>query len=125
MTEQLDLFTAPVTRGASRRNDPWTSKAAARSMSGAALSSQQQLVLSAVTDAAKRLDLNCASAYEVTRWLGVRSPQQSVVARRLTELLDRGFVEDTGVARPGSSGRLCRCYRVTPAGNRWLVGEVA
>lgn len=122
---QGSLFDAPVERGASRQADPWTSREAGRSMSGAVLRAQQALVLEAVAQAAPRLDLNCVNAYEVVRHLGERAPQQSVVSKRIGELVDLGLLAETGIARPGGSNRLCLCYRVTPLGNRWLVGAVA
>lgn len=45
-------------------------------------------------------------------------PQQSVVARRLTDLARAGLVEDTLTSRPGTSGRLLTVWTITDEGRR-------
>lgn len=114
---QPALFAYPPTRGTSRRNDPRTSKDAAKSMSADVLNQQQRVVLAAVGDD--------ATAYEIVVALAARGRmiQQNVVARRLTDLRKRGFVVATGGTRPGSSARELTVYEVTPSGRSWLEGE--
>lgn len=115
MTPQPTLFDAPATRGASRTRDPQTSRAAGRSMEGQPLRSQQALVLGALP--------GDFTAYEVAEvlWSRGRRIQQGVVAKRLGELRDLGFVRLTGATRPGASARQCQVYRRTEAGQAVLA----
>lgn len=118
--DQLDLFAAPATRGASRSTDPQTSRDAGRSMSGAVLGDQQMQVLGAIG-----VD---ATAYEIAECLWARGSriQQNVVARRLTDLRENGWVRLTGETRPGSSARQQLVFAVTAAGRDVLAArEVA
>lgn len=102
--ERLD-FDAPATRGASRQSDPWTARAAGRSMQGQVLRDQQQLVLDAVRY------LGTATAWEVHRDVCTLI-QQNVIAKRLSELRDLGLVRVAGPPRPGSSHRLLQVWEV-------------
>lgn len=100
MTGQLALdFTGPRVRD----TDPDTSQAAADSMTGAALTAQASTVLATLADLDRRRGVG-ATAYELHVELDGRY-QQSVIARRLTDLRDAGLVVDTGRRRPGSSNR--------------------
>lgn len=121
-TDQLDLFAAPATRGASRRSDPQTSRDAGRSMEGQTLRDQQALVLSAVAAIAKPYNGSRASAFDVSGWVRVTGGeiQQNVAAKRIGELVSLGMLRETGATRPGSSGRPCRCFALTPEGRHYL-----
>ena len=113
---QVSLLDASATRGSSRRSDPQTSRDAGRSVADDVLRDQQALVLAAVGT------LTDATAWEVTGWINcgaVKPIQQNVVAKRLGELRERGFVWWTGGTRPGSSHREQRVYALTAKGERW------
>lgn len=125
MTSQLGLFDPPV-RGTARRRDPKTSKDAARSMSGEVLTAQQRQVLEVIA----ANPCHGATAYELATQLGF---QQNVMARRCTDLGERGFAyrksgwigdEEVFVSRPGSSGRQCDAWFATDKGLSWLRGEI-
>lgn len=112
--DQLSLGYDAPTSGAHRKRDRQSAVDAARSM-GDYLTGQQTLVL-------RRLSWqHDANAYELAGALGL---QQSVVARRLTDLHKMGLAERNGVKRPGSSGRLGDCWRCTRRGLDWLAGVV-
>lgn len=100
MTAQLALdFTAPRARTV----DPDTSRAAAASMTGEALTRQATTVLDALTRIHDRTGRG-ATAWEITAALE-HTVQQNVVARRLTDIRSAGLAVDTGERRPGRSGR--------------------
>lgn len=84
-------------------------------MSGDTLTGQQTLVLTRLSWQ------HDANAYELAAALGL---QQSVVARRLTDLHSMGLAERNGIKRQGSSGRLGDCWFVTRRGLEWLSGVV-
>lgn len=92
--------------GAARRSDPQTSRDAAASMTGAHLSRQQGQILELVRE------WGDITAAEIARATG-HTIQQSVAARRLTDLRDLGLIEDTGVTRPGNTGRMCTVWAPT------------
>ena len=115
---QASLFDAPATRGASRASDPATSREAGRSMSGQVLRDQQALVLSALCALHRRL-CRGGNAFEVQCHLGPRAPQQSVISKRLGELVERGMVEPFD-HRPGPSSRQQIVYRPTREGSAWI-----
>lgn len=117
---QLSLMDYAATRGSSRRSDPDTSRAAARSMDGQTLRDQQALVLETVARIAGPFNHYCASAFDVVERLGSDAPQQSVVAKRIGELVDLGMVEDAQRTRPGRSSRACRCFSLTERGWAWV-----
>lgn len=54
-----------------------------------------------------------ATAWNVVRALAGVGIQQSVAARRCTDLRRRGLIADTGVTRPGVSGRMLTVWRAT------------
>jgi hypothetical protein len=97
-----------------RSTDPGTSHAAARSMRDA-VTGQRRLVLRAVAWAGA----DGATAWDIVTDLmrrGLPMIQQSVVARRLTDLHAAGLIEDSGDTRKGSSSRQLIVWRVTHAG---------
>ncbi len=107
MTTQLSLLDTGVSARAgstplparARRTDPRTSKAAAASMSEHVLGKQRSEVLAVVNAYPKS---HGATAFEVASCTGY---QQSVCARRLTDLCELGLVLDSGKTRAGSSNR--------------------
>lgn len=106
------LFDAPLPDPV-RPGDPDTSHAAAASIADG-LSAQRRSVFDAVA-AVERTNPHRvgATAYEVQALLAYsgHAPQQSVIARRLSDLRDLGLVVDSGVRRPGSSGRQLICWK--------------
>lgn len=105
------LFDAPLPDPV-RPGDPDTSHDAAASITDG-LSAQRRSVFDAVCDVERHNRHRVgATAYEVQAVLAYtgHAPQQSVIARRLTDLRDLGLVADSGVRRPGSSGRQLICW---------------
>jgi hypothetical protein len=99
-----------------RSTDPGTSHAAARSMRDA-VTGQRRLVLRAVAWAGR----DGATAWDIVSDLtrrGIRPPDQSVAARRLTDLHQAGLIEDTGTTRSGRSNRQLIVWRLTHTGQR-------
>lgn len=92
-----------------RVTDPPTSHAAAESMQGPPLSDQQALVLRTLVECDRTggYQHDGATAHEIVMRLAYtgHAPQQSVVARRLTDLRDAGLIVDSGRTRPGASNR--------------------
>jgi hypothetical protein len=121
MTDHPQIFGGPVSAhppARARRSDPITSHIAAESMTPAALSKQRSLVLWAIVqlerhggDGATTVDICVRLAYENNT-----VPQQSVVARRCTDLRDLGLIEDSGVTRIGTSKRPLIVWKSTAAG---------
>jgi hypothetical protein len=79
-----------------RQDDPDTSHAAAQSVDTTAL---EQMVHKAITDFGSH---GCISDQVLAKFPGY--PYSSITAR-YKALLDKGFIIDTGVRRPGYSGR--------------------
>lgn len=105
------LFDAPLPDPV-RPGDPDTSHAAAASIADG-LSAQRRSVYDALRDVERHNPHRAGgTAYEIQLRLAYtgHAPQQSVIARRLTDLRDLGFVVDTGQRRPGSSGRQLICW---------------
>lgn len=95
--EQLDLLARPT--------DPDTSHTAAASITGPPLAAQQALVLETV-HRFHRMHSRGATAWEVVTLVDPRHQlQQSVAARRLTDLARAGLVADSGERRAGRTGR--------------------
>lgn len=114
--EQLTLADAPITSGSHRHADRQTSVDAARSMQGRALTVQQLAVLQVVAACWQG-----ATAYEIAQQTGY---QQSVMSRRLCDLIARGLVVYRDETRPGSSGRPCSVAEITERGREWAYGTV-
>lgn len=113
---QLLLTFDDTRQGAHRKRDRQTSVDAARSMLGDHLTNQQDLVL---TRLSWKVDAN---AYELACELGY---QQSVVARRLTDLWELGLADRNGIKRQGGTGRFGDCWQITEAGRKWLADRNA
>ena len=88
-----------------RRNDPDTSQAAAAKVDSTKL---EQLVYETIKSFGNR---GCIS--DEVRALYPAMPYSSVTAR-YKALMDKGFIEDTGERRNGSSGRPQRVMRAKP-----------
>ena len=103
MTTQPTLFDAPQTAGLTRRDDPATSRAAARSIDLAARKSE-------VLAAMRYLGVSC-TADEITdqlRRMGVRMDAGAVRSRLNQLRRDDGMVRKVGVkvvAKPVGTGR--------------------
>lgn len=52
---------------------------------------------------------------------GKRTPDRNSISRRLTSLLRKGYVRDTGERRDGGWGVGVTVYAVTDAGREWLA----
>lgn len=91
-------------------------------MTGHVLRDQQRLVLSLVAAISKPYNRHSATAFDVSERARVngRPIQQNVAAKRLQELADEGMVALTGLSRPGSSGRPCKCFALTTEGRTYL-----
>lgn len=107
---QLDLFAGGPR---SRATDTHTARAAADSMTPAALNRQCRAVLDVVAD----LGNYGATAFDVYVNTDI---QQSVASRRLTDLRRNGLVRDSGTTRSGSSGRQLTIYKITDEGREAL-----
>lgn len=114
------LFDAAV-----RATDPDTSHQAAASMAGAPVSGQRLRVLTAIDEFERRNPhRNGATAADVVMVMAYsgHAPQQSVVARRCTDLRELGLITEAGT-RPGTTGRQLTVWRLTEAGAEILKGD--
>ena len=103
-----DRMNAPTLFDSVRLTDPQTSRDAAASMAPH-LSGQRARVLALVREHG---DITAA---EIARTTG-HTIQQSVAARRLTDLAQMGLIEPTGVTRPGNTGRMCTVWTIATTG---------
>lgn len=85
-----------------RRNDPETSRIAANSVDSAALEA-------AVYETIKRFPYGCTQDDVLALHPG--KPYSSITAR-FRALLDKGLIRDTGLRKPGKSGRPQRVLMV-------------
>lgn len=106
-----------------RASDPPTSHAAAQSIEPV-LGSQCLRVLQAVVQLEARTERTTVgvTAYEALLLLSFdgKGWQQSVIARRLTDLREKGCVRDSGVTRPGGSGRQLIAWTATDKGRGFV-----
>ncbi len=116
MTTQLSLLSgdtgasrssAPHLPAAVRTSDPRTSHAAARSMKPDVLGKQRSEALRVIKAYADTVH-DGATAWDVARSTGY---QQSVCARRCSDLHELGLIEDSGYTRAGSSNRQMIVWR--------------
>lgn len=114
-TEQFTAEMLPLVR----TTDPETSHAAAASIVPG-LSTQRAQVLALIQQVDGIYSDGGATAYEVAARSEI---QQSVVARRMTDLHQLGLVRDSGRTRPGSSGRQLIIWMLTEAGRKALKGS--
>ena len=102
---QPDLFAnlARLTRGAfARHTDPETSHEAAEAVEATVL---EQMVLKALRDNPEGL-----TNHEIVEATGLT---WNTASPRLRPLVNKGFVYDSDVKRPGPSGRRCIVWRLT------------
>lgn len=112
----LHLGQQAVESPTARTTDPAPSWAAARSLDPAKVGQQCFDALRVVA----RFGDTGTTAYTVATTLGRESGR---VARRLTDLVQRGLVEPTGDDRLVPTGRHQRIVRATPAGLRLIERE--
>ena len=125
MTSHPSLFDAPATRGAARKTDPATSRAAAAAMSGHVLAHAQAEVLRLLAEiVGPGIEWKATAPQIVDHAIARhgRRLQQNVVVKRLGELKERGLVRVDGT-RPGPTGRPCMCFALTDKGRAWLEGD--
>lgn len=119
MTAMPSLFDSQP-RKRVRRTDPDTSKAAAGSLDPLQLSEQRRKVLwaIAVMEHYGHSGKPGATTAEIVMRLSYtgHAPQQSVVARRCTDLRDAGYIVDSGERRPGTSNTPLIVWVLTEAG---------
>lgn len=121
MTTMPSLFDRQIpARKRVRRTDPDTSKAAAESLDPATLSEQRRRVLWAISVVEHYGHKRGATACEIVMRLSYtgNAPQQSVVARRCTDLCEFGYIEDSGDRRNGNSNTPLIVWRLTEAGRK-------
>ena len=105
--DTIDLFASGSSRANARNSDPDTSHAAAESISSERIRRSQAAVLSCLKQQGPRHDTLLISDYEAQRaerqW-----PEQSPsgIRTRRSELVDRGFVADSGGRQRLASGRM-------------------
>ena len=85
-----------------RRNDPQTSQEAAKSVN---TTTMEQIVYDVIAQ-----NPNGCTQDEVLAHL--MSYPYSTVTARFKSLIDKGYVEDTGLTRPGKSGRKQRVLKI-------------
>lgn len=107
-TEALTLFDNDLQPARFHREDPWTSKAAARTVAVTA-GTTRFAVLGALVDAYT----DGLTDYELAGRLGI---QTTTAGTRRGELAAAGLVETTDRRRPTDTGALARVHIATPAG---------
>lgn len=116
MSEQLDLFggAPPADEAHARTTDPWTSHAAARSLTADRLRDTQAAVLDAFHRYGPMHHERLVLAYLEERWRW-GWPLQSVsgLRTRTSELVAAGYVEDTERTVRLPSGRQSKVWRAT------------
>lgn len=120
MTAQASLFDTPAVRD----HDRPTATAAAESMTGEPRIRQADRALVILADIERRK--GGATAWEIHGlwpYLAPPAPDQSVIARRLTDLARAGLIEDTGTSRTGKSGRLLTVWRLTDDGRARVAAQ--
>ena len=105
MTPQASLFDAPVTAGTARKGDPWSSQQAAKQVRP----SQAHRAIRdafAANDGTGTLDSACAAV----------SMLRGSVSRRISDMKERGWIEQTGTYVDGDYGSPLAVWRLTEKG---------
>lgn len=110
-TERKELCVDCYVDSLHRASDPATSRAGAKDVAVRS-GSQRHKLLAAYADGAE------LTADEAMRRAGVSD--RSCYWKRVSELVDGGLLEDTGVTRPGEQGSAQRVNRITPHGRAAL-----
>ena len=103
--DELRLFDDAGNAGRFHPGDPWTSKAAARTVTAG--TGRYRVLTVFGTSLAGRTDYEVAVELELLA---------HVVGTRRGELVEAGYVEPTDARRPTDTGALARVHRITPAG---------
>lgn len=126
MTDLLDLLNDPDPQPEperfARKSDPGPSKDAASK--GDSFGPLCVRVLTALVEV-ERTNRHWvgATAHDIQMLMEYQStpaPDRNSISRRLTSLLRRGFVRDTGERRDGGRGISVTVYAATAAGREWL-----
>lgn len=115
-TEALTLFDNDLQPARFHREDPWTSKAAARTVAVTA-GTARFAVLAALADAAA----GGLTDYELGARLGI---QTTTAGTRRGELAAAGLVETTDRRRPTDTNALARVHVITVAGDARFRAEL-
>lgn len=111
-----------------RRSDPEPSKVAA-AVVGDSFGPLTARVLSTLLEVertnAHRTGGTAAEIQMLMAYDGLRVPERNSINRRLTSLLRKGFVRDTGEQRDGGRGVDITVYAATAEGRSWLRPEEA
>lgn len=100
-----------------RRSDPWTSHAAAASVSGEGLRTSQADVLAVLADLGESTDWDLVPAYHRAAARGeVQRQSDSGIRTRRDELTEAGLVEYTGREVRLPSRRMAQVWRASVAG---------
>jgi hypothetical protein len=101
-------------RARARTTDPWTSHAAAASISEKDLRESQKAVLDAFRTWGPMHFDEVIANYEEAKWRrGYPRQSESGIRTRVKELRDAGFIEDTGRTVRLPSGRQAKVWRAT------------
>lgn len=108
-----------MTGPTARTTDPDTSHAAAEAATPAKVSPQRARVLLALHDCSVRSDHQTATAAEAVMRMAYGNepaPAIHVCSRRITDLCQLGYVEDSGQRRPGFGTATMIAWRLTADG---------
>jgi hypothetical protein len=112
VTDDLPLFNAPPV---ARTSDPDTSHEAED-----ALASRGHQVWQVVHAAYLYRDMAGVTQDEAADRTGLTTHE---AGRRLSDAVAMGYLEDTGLRRPGQSGRAQMVRRITEQGVRWMADQ--
>ena len=102
MTIQQDLFGG---QALARHSDPPTSKAAAESVRGKGASKMESVVLEALRSSSRGL-----TSHELVSWTGL---PWNTCTPRVKPLVRKGLAADSGLKRPGPTGKQCVVWVAT------------
>jgi hypothetical protein len=107
-----------------RRSDPGPSKVAADAV-GDSFGPLTARVLATLVEIERtnpsRVGGTAAEIQMRMSYDALRVPDRNSISRRLTSLLRKGFVRDTGVRRDGGRGVEVTVYAATQEGRAWLA----
>lgn len=120
----LDAEPQPEPERFARRNDPDTSKVAALGDNyGPATVRVLQTLVECERTCPSRRGATAAEIQLAMDYGSVPAPDRGSVSRRLTSLMRRGLVRDTGERRDGGRGVEVTVYAATREGRAWLTAE--
>lgn len=127
MTSLLDLLNDPEPRpereSFARATDPSPSRAAADKGDSFGPATERVLRALVNVEAHNRHRVGATAAEVLMRMAydADLAPDRNGVSRRLTSLMRRGYVRDTGERRDGGRGVEVTVYAATPEGRAWLA----